>query len=152
MSRLTWDGTAKPVSRDQILRRERGQENIYFPCSAGHRPGLAILPGCFTVSPLGWLPSFRSRRTAIPAFPCNLQKYCIPNHTPCVLLIGTVILIVQRAIWSPSSSSSSSSYYCGAAIELLCSRSVNPKRTCSGTSPFTVENILNQRSPTRMKR
>ena len=24
ISRLTWDGTAKPVSRDQILRRERG--------------------------------------------------------------------------------------------------------------------------------
>ena len=34
MSRLTRDGTAKTVSRDQILRRERGQENINFPCSA----------------------------------------------------------------------------------------------------------------------
>ena len=37
MSRLTRDGTAKPVSRDQkILRRERGQGNIHFPCSADH--------------------------------------------------------------------------------------------------------------------
>ena len=36
MSRLTWDGTAEPVSRDQILRRERGQGNIDFPCSADH--------------------------------------------------------------------------------------------------------------------
>ena len=36
MSRLTQDGTAEPVSRDQILRRERGQGNIHFPCSAGH--------------------------------------------------------------------------------------------------------------------
>ena len=36
MSRLTRDGTAKPVSRDQILRRERGQGNIHFPCSAVH--------------------------------------------------------------------------------------------------------------------
>ena len=36
MSRLTRDGTAEPVSRDQILRRERGQGNIYFPCSADH--------------------------------------------------------------------------------------------------------------------
>ena len=34
MSRLTRDGTAEPVSRDQILRRERGQGIIYFPCSA----------------------------------------------------------------------------------------------------------------------
>ena len=34
MSRLTRDGTAEPVSRDQILRREqRGQGNIHFPCS-----------------------------------------------------------------------------------------------------------------------
>ena len=28
------DGTAEPVSQDQILRRERGQGNIHFPCSA----------------------------------------------------------------------------------------------------------------------
>ena len=31
MSRLMRDGAAEPVSRDQILRRERGQENIFFP-------------------------------------------------------------------------------------------------------------------------
>ena len=36
MSRLTRDGSAEPVSRDQILRRERGQGNIHFPCSADH--------------------------------------------------------------------------------------------------------------------
>ena len=34
MSRLTRDGTAEPVTRDQILRRERGQGIVYFPCSA----------------------------------------------------------------------------------------------------------------------
>ena len=37
MSRLTRDGTAEPVSRGQIFRRERGQGNIYFPCSADHK-------------------------------------------------------------------------------------------------------------------
>ena len=31
MSRLTRDGTAEPVSRDQILRRERGQGIFVFP-------------------------------------------------------------------------------------------------------------------------
>ena len=37
MSRLTRDGTnTEPVSRDQILRCELGQINIYFPCSADH--------------------------------------------------------------------------------------------------------------------
>ena len=36
MNRLTRDGTAEPVSRDQILRHARGQGNIHFPCSADH--------------------------------------------------------------------------------------------------------------------
>ena len=31
MSRLKRDGTAERVSRDQILRHERGQGNIHFP-------------------------------------------------------------------------------------------------------------------------
>ena len=30
------EGTAEPVSRDQILTRERGQGNTQFPCSADH--------------------------------------------------------------------------------------------------------------------
>ena len=34
MSRLTPDGTAEPVLRDQILRHQRAQGNIHFPCSA----------------------------------------------------------------------------------------------------------------------
>ena len=37
VSRLTPDGTAEPVSRDQILRHVRGQMNIRFPCSADHK-------------------------------------------------------------------------------------------------------------------
>ena len=36
MSRLTRDGTAEPVSRDQILRHARGQGNIHVPCSVDH--------------------------------------------------------------------------------------------------------------------
>ena len=36
MGRVTRNGTAAPVSRDQILRGKRGQGNIYFPCSANH--------------------------------------------------------------------------------------------------------------------
>ena len=36
MSKLTPDGRAEPVSRDQILRHARGQWNIHFPCSADH--------------------------------------------------------------------------------------------------------------------
>ena len=33
---MTRYGTVEPVSRDQILRREQGQENIHFSCSADH--------------------------------------------------------------------------------------------------------------------
>ena len=36
MSRSTRDGTAEPVSRDQIIRCERRQGTINFPCSADH--------------------------------------------------------------------------------------------------------------------
>ena len=36
MSRLTRDGTAEPVSRDQIPRHAQGHGNIIFPCSADH--------------------------------------------------------------------------------------------------------------------
>ena len=36
MSRLTQDGTAEPVARDQIFMHERGQGNIHFSCSADH--------------------------------------------------------------------------------------------------------------------
>ena len=52
MSRLTRDETAKLVSRDQILRHERGQGNIHFPCLSDHEqdwqqcpvdPSLAIV-------------------------------------------------------------------------------------------------------------
>ena len=35
-SKLTREGTAELVSRDQILRHECGRGNIHFPCSADH--------------------------------------------------------------------------------------------------------------------
>ena len=36
MSRLTRDGIAETVSRDQILRCERGEGKVHFPYSADH--------------------------------------------------------------------------------------------------------------------
>ena len=45
MNKLTRDGNAEPVSRDQILRRERGQRIIHFPCSvADHEQGWQPCP------------------------------------------------------------------------------------------------------------
>ena len=43
--------TAEPVSRDQILRHERGQGNIHFPCSADQeqdwQPSPVDLHSCY---------------------------------------------------------------------------------------------------------
>ena len=36
MSRGADNGTAEPISRDPILRRDLGQRNIHYPCSADH--------------------------------------------------------------------------------------------------------------------
>ena len=44
MSRLKPNRTAEPVSRDQILRRERGQINFHFPCSADHDQEWQLYP------------------------------------------------------------------------------------------------------------
>ena len=44
ISKLTRDGTAEPVSRDQILRRDRGQGNYHFPSSADHEQGWQPYP------------------------------------------------------------------------------------------------------------
>ena len=44
MGRLTRYATAEPVSRDQILGREREHGNIHFPCSADHEQGWQPYP------------------------------------------------------------------------------------------------------------
>ena len=43
-NRLTRDGTAEPVSRDQFLRHELGQGKIHFPCSADHEQDWSSYP------------------------------------------------------------------------------------------------------------
>ena len=66
MSRLTRGGTAEPASRDQILRRERGQGNIHFLCSADHEQDwqpypvdpYLVLAICVTIQYHETLPSF----------------------------------------------------------------------------------------------
>ena len=44
MSTLTLDMTVEPVSRDQILRRERGKENVHVPCSDDQAQDLQPYP------------------------------------------------------------------------------------------------------------
>ena len=81
MSRLTRDGTAEPVSRDQIITHARGQGNIHFPCSADHEQD--------------WQPYPVDPYSAI----CDdhntyLDTYLV-NHTPRLLARhGTVKLLI----------------------------------------------------------
>ena len=71
--RLTRDGTTEPVSEDQILRRERGQENTSFPCSADHVQGWQPYPvdphSCYMLR----LHTYTSQRyKTVPASPHKL--------------------------------------------------------------------------------
>ena len=58
MSRLTREGTTESVSRDKFFRRERGQGNIHFPCSADHeqdrQPHLVDPYSCFMRDHTAW--------------------------------------------------------------------------------------------------
>ena len=49
MSRLKRDWRAGPVSRDQILRRERGQGKLMFPCLGDHKQDWQAYPVIYTV-------------------------------------------------------------------------------------------------------
>ena len=75
MSRLTRDGTAEPVSRDQILRHARGQGNVHFPCSADHEQDWQPYP----VDPYS---AICDDHTYIHTYPrhnvtnCNLVVWC----------------------------------------------------------------------------
>ena len=69
MSRLTRDGTTEPISRDQLLRREHGQGNIDFPCSADHGQDWQPYP----VDPY-------------PCYMCDNTYIHVPDWQPRILL------------------------------------------------------------------
>ena len=74
MSRLARDGTAEPVSRGQIPRRQRGQGNIIFPCSADH-------------DEQDWQP--------YPVDPYSLLYVCVAIHIPCLSASFSVLVSVS---------------------------------------------------------
>ena len=77
MSRLTRDGTAEPVSRDQILRHVRGQGNINFPCSADHEEDWQPCP----VNPYS---AISYDHTYIHT--CMYQFLCLSFSTPAIII------------------------------------------------------------------
>ena len=73
MSKVTRDGTAEPVSRDQILRRERGQRKDHFPCSADHEQD--------------WQPCL-----VVRAIPTNIVLH---THTAVVVVVVVVVFTLK---------------------------------------------------------
>ena len=96
MSRLTRDGTAEPVSRDQILRHVRGQGNIKFPCSAGHERD--------------WQPYPVDSYSAI----CDDHTYIHPRGTYILQNINMFLHVLSRMY-----SSSSTFYAQNPALEIV---------------------------------
>ena len=78
MSRLTRDGTAETVSRDQILRRERGQEKVHFHCSADH-----VQDG---------------QPYTVDLYSCYMCDHTYVGEKPTVILYTTCIAIVASHI------------------------------------------------------
>ena len=90
MSRLTRDGTAELVSRDQILRREWGQGTIHFPCSADHEQDWQPYPD----EMVQWY-YLILRKSNIPK---KNKKRNSQSVTP-VIVIMYLLSLSQRKLW-----------------------------------------------------
>ena len=78
MSRLTRDGTAEPVSRNQIFRSERRQGNVIFPWSTDHEQDWQHYP----VDPYPFAKCDDNTYTVyIHTYRCN--HTCIYSSEPC---------------------------------------------------------------------
>ena len=76
MSRLTRDGTAEPISRDQILRHARGQGNIHFPCSADHEEDWQPYP----VDPYSAICDDHTYNVVVPVYIFRLYAQPMAGH------------------------------------------------------------------------
>ena len=85
MSRLTWDGTTEAVSRDQILRYERGQGNIHFRCSADHEQD--------------WQPYLVDPYSAITWYVMAIHTYIMPFSM--FLFFDTIVRMPIESCFSP---------------------------------------------------
>ena len=99
MSRLTRDGTAEPVSRDQILRHAREQGNIIFRCSADHEQDWQPYP----VDPYS---AICDDHTYIPGTYCTFTLIAMQGHqtkTKHENVIVCVCVFSSHSFWTSSS-------------------------------------------------
>ena len=83
MSRLTRDGTAKPVARDQLLRREMGQENINFPYSADQEQDWLSYP----------VDSYSARSFGCPRRWCQMFAPTAAMAVACITVVVVAVAV-----------------------------------------------------------
>ena len=93
MSRLTRDGTAEPVSRDQILRHARGQGNVHFPCSADHEQDWQPYP----VDPYS---AICDDHTYIHTYTCSVLSLQLRREITATQRIAHMSIKCQSRSWS----------------------------------------------------
>ena len=115
MRRLTRDGTAEPVLRDQILTRERGKGNVHFPCSPDHEQNWQPYPvdpySCYR-----WWPYMGSMCVCVCVF---IKLHITAQSGPVILLIvilchshwssqgGINDILIYESLWSDATISGS---------------------------------------------
>ena len=93
MGRLTRDGTAEPVTRDKILRRERGQGTFILPVQlttsrfgnlAGLMHTLAICVTTHTYMHASQQPHTVRYKLSVLLWRCNIAVYCLHGKYVCL--------------------------------------------------------------------
>ena len=130
MSRLTRDGTAEPVSRDQILRHARGQGNVHFPCSADHEQDWQPYP----VDPYS---TICDDHTYIHTYTQLLLAWPTPTvprrdaiSLPPILFFRSYNEVFVRTVFIP--------YYLSTDIDFICMLCI----FCSSTAEQGKENMI----------
>ena len=105
MSRLTRDGTAEPVSRDQNLRHARGQGNVHFPCSADHEQD--------------WQPYPVDPYSAICDDHTYIHTYTFISSQAHLLMLESTMYLLTSATWTDDLTPLlSTTGYCWKAVEM----------------------------------
>ena len=105
MSRLARDGTAEPVSRDRIIRRERGQENVHFPCSVDHEQDWQPYPKDIKTMVIHWIKQYNICREHYQStdFTTNIQLFVVCLYVKQPIVLFTILAVaadsnIQRIV------------------------------------------------------
>ena len=131
MNRLTRDGTAEPVSRDQILRHARGQGNVHFPCSADHEQDWQLYPVdpysaiCDDHNVHTYIHTYHTWSKYVVLYRLILVALCFPERS---CLPSRAFLLVSFRIYRPLCELSRPMYSSSICMCVVYSEHVSPDR------------------------